>query len=57
MRKRCSKMTARKIIRYTCTWCGATVTRPQGVRPTPGNCPRKPKTKDGQMKPHTWAKA
>lgn len=47
---------ATKMIRYTCTWCGATAMRPVGIRPTPGYCPRKEKTKDGIRKPHTWAK-
>jgi len=40
---------------YQCSWCGATKTR--GItmgRPEPGNCPRKPKTRDGKYKPHTW---
>lgn len=48
--------TETKMIRWTCTYCGSTSMRPAGIRPTPGVCPRKPKTKDGLLKPHTWAK-
>ena len=47
-------MEVKKTVRYTCTWCGAV--RMSQVRPAPGNCPRKPKMKDGKMKPHTWVK-
>lgn len=40
---------------YICTWCGMRVARDNYAgRPQPGNCPRKPKSKDGKMKPHTW---
>lgn len=44
-------------IEYKCSWCGATETRTTtSGRPNPGNCPRKPKNKDGSCKPHTWVK-
>jgi len=42
-------------IKWQCTWCGSTTYG--SSRPPPGNCPRKPKTKDGKYKPHTWVKA
>lgn len=44
-----------KYTEYICTYCGKRErqTGMQG-RPAPGNCPRKPKDKDGKMKPHTW---
>ncbi|MDY4588073.1 MAG: hypothetical protein SPD47_06450 [Oscillospiraceae bacterium] len=46
-----------KTIEYKCSWCGATETRStMAGRPSPGYCPRKPKSKDGTMKPHTWVK-
>ena len=42
-------------IEYICTWCGAKIIRgATSGRPSPGNCPRKPKDRDGKMKPHTW---
>lgn len=42
-------------IEYICTWCGTTTARTKNMgRPDPGNCPRKPKDKDGKMRPHTW---
>lgn len=42
-------------IEYICTWCGKRITkRATSGRPEPGQCPRKPKTKDGMGKPHTW---
>lgn len=41
--------------KWMCTYCGARTTT-LGTRPSPGNCPRKQKTKDGKMKPHTWVK-
>ena len=45
----------KKNIEYQCTWCGVKQIRSvnQG-RPSPGSCPRKPKTKTGASKPHTW---
>jgi hypothetical protein len=42
--------------RFQCTWCGTTTSVNPGSRPHPGNCPRKPRTKDGKYKPHTWVK-
>ena len=40
---------------YKCSWCGMTQTKSvNSGRPAPGNCPRKPKFKDGKYKPHTW---
>lgn len=43
------------ITEYICTFCGTKMQRTRGEgRPQPGNCPRKPKDKDGNMKPHTW---
>ena len=42
-------------VTWVCTWCG-TRAYTNGTRPLPGNCPRKPKTKDGKYKPHTWVK-
>ena len=42
-------------ITYMCSWCGAMTTRtPLAGRPKPGECPRKPKGRDGQTRPHTW---
>lgn len=42
-------------IEYMCRYCGTKVTRyTTAGRPMPGNCARKPKTKDGKMQPHTW---
>lgn len=42
-------------IEYMCSYCGAKITMPRnGGRPQPGYCPRKPRTKDGKMKPHSW---
>jgi len=40
---------------WQCTWCGQR-NNTNGGRPQPGNCPRKPRTKDGKYKPHTWTK-
>ena len=42
-------------IEYVCTWCGEhkLLGKIYG-RPAPGICPRKPKSRDGQSKPHTW---
>lgn len=44
-----------KNIEYICTVCGKRVAKRafQG-RPEPGNCPRKPKSRDGKYKPHSW---
>lgn len=42
-------------IEYICTWCGKREAKSQmSGRPSPGTCPRKPKSRDGQSKPHTW---
>ena len=43
------------IQKYMCSWCGQKVLSSTG-RPMPGTCPRKKKTRDGKMKPHTWVK-
>lgn len=40
--------------RWKCTWCGTS--QYSAHRPSPGNCPRKERTRDGKMKPHTWVK-
>ena len=42
-------------IEYMCSYCGQKTTRsaPSG-KPAPGNCSRKPKNRDGSMKPHSW---
>lgn len=48
---------AKKImsVEYMCSWCGTKTTRSTVMgRPLPGTCPRKAKTRDGKMKPHTW---
>jgi len=43
------------ITEYMCSWCGKRVQRTRGEgRPLPGECPRRPKNRDGQLKPHTW---
>lgn len=43
------------VTEYICSFCGRKVQRTRGEgRPQPGNCPRKPRDKDGNMKPHTW---
>lgn len=43
------------ITEYMCSWCGKTVKQARGEgRPLPGYCPRRPKDKDGCMKPHMW---
>ncbi len=40
---------------YICTWCGQhSLRRASQGRPMPGECPRKPKGRDGKSKPHTW---
>jgi hypothetical protein len=39
---------------FQCTWCGIHAT--SYTRPPPGNCLKKPKTKDGHRKPHTWTR-
>lgn len=42
-------------IEYICTYCGRKEKRAKSSdRPQPGNCPRKPKTKEGKMQPHSW---
>lgn len=42
-------------IEYICSYCGAKTVKSKSLgRPMPGNCPRKPKDKDGKMKPHSW---
>lgn len=42
-------------VAYMCSWCGARTTRSASMgRPKPGECPRKPKNRDGKLKPHTW---
>lgn len=44
-----------QITEYICTYCGKTVKKTRGEgRPLPGYCPRKPKDRGGNMKPHTW---
>jgi hypothetical protein len=39
---------------WMCTWCGCRVGN--FTRPNPGHCSRKPRTRDGKMKPHTWVR-
>ncbi len=40
--------------KWVCSYCG---TRTTCVgRPMPGQCVRKPRDKNGKMKPHTWVK-
>ncbi len=42
-------------VEYRCSWCGMTQTRSDNTgKPAPGNCPRRPKLKNGQSKPHVW---
>lgn len=44
-----------KHIEYMCSYCGMKqVKRINAGKPMPGNCPRKTKTKEGKMRPHTW---
>lgn len=43
-------------VRWQCTYCGMIVNRQKGIRPQPGTCSRKGKTKDGRTKPHSWVK-
>ena len=44
-----------KTIQYICTYCGKLENRSvYSGRPMPGNCPRKERTSDGKMRPHTW---
>jgi len=43
-------------VRWQCSYCGTQTTPATGSRPAPGNCYKKPKTKDGKYKPHTWVK-
>ena len=44
-----------KQIEYMCSWCGKRIVKTAIVgRPEPGQCPKKGKTRDGKMKPHTW---
>ena len=43
------------ITEYMCSWCGNTVKLTRGYgRPLRVYCPRRPKDKDGRMKPHVW---
>lgn len=45
----------KKWVEYRCSWCGMTQTRSVNTgKPAPGNCPRRPKLKNGQSKPHVW---
>jgi len=44
------------MVRWQCSYCGITSTQSPGVRPPPGTCTKKGKTKDGKTKPHTWKK-
>ena len=42
-------------VEYQCSWCGTKQTRAaSSSRPASGSCPRKPKMRNGQSKPHTW---
>lgn len=42
-------------IEWMCTYCGKKEHRTKVIgRPAPGNCPRKPKDREGKPKPHTW---
>ena len=41
--------------KWVCTSCGHRHTT-SGARPAPGQCPKRPKDKDGRWKPHTWVK-
>ena len=44
-----------KHIEYICSYCGTKTIRSETTgRPSPGNCPRKPRGSDGKMKPHSW---
>ncbi len=44
-----------KRIEYICTYCGIKTNRAVNCgRPAPGTCTKKPKSKDGTGKPHTW---
>lgn len=46
---------AAKMVEYICSYCGTKATRSVTAgRPMPGNCLRKPKTKDDRYKPHSW---
>lgn len=43
---------------YKCSFCGQESTQSvTGGRPNPGSCPRKPKDRNGKMKPHSWVKS
>lgn len=42
-------------VEYMCSYCGTRITSfLSNGRPAPGTCPRKGKTPDGKMKPHSW---
>ena len=42
-------------VEYMCSWCGTRTWRTiSSGRPVPGNCPRRPKGRDGKAKPHSW---
>lgn len=48
-------MAPMKRVEYMCTYCGKKETRSDiGGRPSPGQCPRKPKNANGKPRPHTW---
>lgn len=48
-------MAGAKKVEYMCSWCGRREIRFVIMgRPSPGSCPRKNKTRDGKMRPHTW---
>jgi len=44
------------MVKWQCTYCGNQTTQSEGIRPQPGTCMKKGKTREGKSKPHTWVK-
>ena len=48
-------MPGAKFVEYMCKYCGKRETKSDWAgRPWPGECPRKQRTKDNKLRPHTW---
>lgn len=45
------------MIEYMCSYCGRKERKTvNSVKPQPGTCTKKGKTRDGRTRPHTWVK-
>ena len=48
-------MATYKSVEYMCSYCGIKTTRSAiSGRPSPGECSKKGKTREGKSKPHSW---